>query len=96
MGTASLPMLVWSAHFFAIYGFTALACAREMSGLVPWVVGVASVGALAVLIAVGVAAGVRVARAARLEDSLALGLAGLAIVAVVWESSSLPWIAACA
>lgn len=96
MRTASLPVIVWSAHFAVIYGFTAVACARQMSAAVPWVVGAASAAALAALIALAVPAGLRAARAARLQDFLALGLAGLASIAVAWESSSLLWIAACA
>lgn len=96
MGTASLPVIVWSAHFLLVYGFTGLACARELSAAVPWVVGLASAAALAALLALAVPAGMRAARRARLEDVLALGLAGLAMIAVAWESSSLLWIAACA
>jgi hypothetical protein len=96
MGRASLPIVVWFAHFALIYGFTGLACARHMSAVVPWVVGVASAAALLALIAVAVPAGMRAAQTAQLQYFLTLGLAGLAIVAIAWETSSLLWIAACA
>lgn len=96
MGRAALPVIIWAAHFAAIYGLTALACARQMVALVPWVVGVASLFAIAALLALAIPAARRVLRGAELADSLAAGLAGLALVAVVWEASSLFWVPACA
>lgn len=92
MGIAILPIAIWAVHFTASYGFTAFACARQMSGAVPWVVGVASALALAALIAIAV----RSAGASRLPDALAAGLSGLAMIAVVWEASALIWVPACA
>lgn len=96
MGRAALPVFIWAAHFAAIYGLTALACARQMAALVPWVVGVASALAIAGLLALAIPAGLRTLRGSRLADSLAAGLGGLALVAVVWEASSLFWMPACA
>lgn len=92
MGIAILPIAIWAVHFTVSYGFTAFACARQMSGAVPWVVGVASALALAALIAVAV----RSAGGSRLPDALAAGLGGLAMIAVVWEASALIWVPACA
>ena len=91
-----LAVLVWSAHFAIIYGFTALACARQMIAAVPWVVGAASAAALLALAAVVVPAGLRAARAPSLADFLALGLGALATIAVAWETSALLWVPACA
>jgi hypothetical protein len=96
MLAASLPVIVWAAHFAVIYGFTTLACAREMAVAVPWVVGAASLAALIVLGAIAVPAGMRAARTHQLPDFLAVGLGGLAVIAVVWEGSSPLWISACA
>jgi hypothetical protein len=96
MWRACLPAVIWAAHFGAIYGLTALACARQMAALVPWVVGLASVIALAGLLALAIPAGLRALRSARLADSLAAGLGGLAMVAVAWEGAALFWVPACA
>jgi hypothetical protein len=95
MGAALLPVLVWAVHFALIYGFTALACARQATALVPWVVGIASVTAVAGLLLLAVPAGRRALRGFQLADSLAVGLGGLAAIAVVWETSALVWVPAC-
>jgi hypothetical protein len=51
--------MVWGAHFGILYGFTALACARQFHeagwlglGVVPWVVIVATVAAVGTIVAV--------------------------------------------
>jgi hypothetical protein len=95
MGYVVLPIVLWAAHFTIAYGFTAFACARHMSATVPWLVGAATVAALLALAAVAVPAGVRAARTAQLHDFLALGLGGLAAIAVAWEASALIWVPAC-
>jgi hypothetical protein len=95
MGAVALTIVLWAVHFTAIYGFTAFACARQASGAVPWVVGAASAAALLALAAIAVPAGLRVSRAALLPDYLALGLSGLAMLAVVWEASALIWVPPC-
>lgn len=87
----TVPVAIWAVHFAAIYGFTALACARSMAGAVPWVVGLASLAALAGLLVLAVSA----ARKSSPSGSLSLGLGGLAAIAVVWETSALPWVPAC-
>ncbi len=96
MGRAALPVIIWAAHFAAVYGLAALACARQAAALVPWVVGVASAIAVAALLALAIPAALRSLRTSQLADSLAAGLAGLALLAVVWEASSLFWVPACA
>ena len=96
MGRIIPPIVLWAAHFAIAYGFTALACARHMTAAVPWVVGAVSVAALLGLIGIALPAGVRASRTAQLADFLALGLGGLAAIAVIWEASSLLGIAACA
>jgi hypothetical protein len=57
----SAGIFVWGAHFAILYGFTGLACARRLDeagavwvGLIPWVIGLATViaaAAAAVLVA---------------------------------------------
>jgi hypothetical protein len=95
MGAVILTIALWATHFTVIYGFTALACARHMATAVPWVLGGASAAALLALAAIAVPAGIRVSRTALLPDCLALGLGGLAMIAVLWEASSLIWVPAC-
>jgi hypothetical protein len=95
MGAVILTIVLWAAHFAVIYGFTALACARQMATAVPWVLAGASAAALLALGAIAVPAGIRVWRTALLPDCLALGLGGLAMIAVLWEASSLIWVPAC-
>ena len=91
-----MTVVVWSAHFAVVYGFTAFACARGMAGAVPWVIGLASAAALIALAAIAVPAGVRAARTAEFSSFVTVGLGGLAVIAIAWETSSLPWIRACA
>jgi len=95
MGAVILTIALWAAHFTVTYGFTAFACARQMGAVVPWVVGAASAAALLALAAIAAVAGIRVSRTALFADYLALGLSGLAMLAVIWESSSLIWVPAC-
>ena len=38
--------IAWALHFAAVYGATALACARGASGLVPWTIGAATLLAM--------------------------------------------------
>jgi hypothetical protein len=95
MRVATLTVLVWLAHFGVSYGFTALACARQMTSAVPWVVGAASMVAFTALMALAIPAGARAARTSELPDFLAVGLGGLAAIAVVWEASPLLWVPAC-
>ena len=95
MGAVILSIGLWAAHFAVAYGFTALACARQMAAAIPWVVGAASIVALLAAAAIAVPAGVRAARTSRFADFLGAGLGGLAAIAIAWEASSLLWVPAC-
>lgn len=90
--------LIWVAHFLFIYGFTGLACARpdwagsKLMGLplIPAVIVIATAIALAALVMVVVRTRKpRVASAAitdpRFSRQVALGGAGLAAIAVLWQ-----------
>ena len=91
-----MPIVLWAVHFTAAYGFTALACARHLTAAIPWVVGLVSLATFIALMAIALPAALRVARSSQLADFLALGLGGLAGIAVAWEASSLLGVAACA
>jgi hypothetical protein len=76
-------VVVWALHFAAIYGTTALACARGAPELVApaiaWLTAAAA-AALAMVLA-------RAWRRRRVFDQwLAAALAAIALVAVVWEA----------
>jgi hypothetical protein len=95
-------LLIWAAHFLVIYIFTALACARRFAdlswlgiGVVPWVIGAATLAAAAVtLVVIGLAV-----RDARLNTSrnnmnnmssfvpwMTAAFGGLALMAILWEA----------
>lgn len=76
-------IVVWAAHFLAIYGFTALACARGFGHAAPTAVIVAGVVAAAALAAIVVRAWTR---RASFEDWLSGAIASLALVAVAYET----------
>ncbi len=90
--------LVWAAHFLAIYGFTALACERMGTpgwfgvGAVLWFVGAATLFATAVLLVTIVVAVRDGRRAASLPEPSSFvhwftaAIAGLALLAVLWET----------
>ena len=91
--------LVWAAHFLAIYGFTALACERNVAtegwfgiGIVTWFIAAATLAAVtALLVTIGVAVrdGAR-ARSAPAPSAfvhwLTAAVAGLVLLAVLWET----------
>lgn len=86
----SSGVLIWAVHFTAIYGFTALACALGWSslrwlgvGVLPWTIGAATLAAVAALTAV-IASALRTGTAEFIEWMMA-ALAGLALVAVLFE-----------
>ena len=88
----SAGVIVWALHFAAIYGYTALACARGWTGLVAPVVGAATVlaaGAMLVLIVLGWR------RRRVFEHWLSAAIAALALVAIVYEGITPLWIAPC-
>ena len=93
-----VPPLVWAAHFLAIYAFTALACARQGTtgwfgvDAVPWFVGAAMLvasGVLLVMIGLAVRDGRRAASSPEPSGFvhwLTAAVAGLVLLAVVWET----------
>lgn len=76
-------VVVWAAHFLAIYGFTALACARGFGHAAPSAVAVAGVVAVAALAGIILRAWTR---RAHFEGWLSGAIAFLALVAVVYET----------
>jgi hypothetical protein len=79
----SAAVVVWALHFTALYGGTALACARGM----PQVVLPAITGAtLAAAVALAVIAVRGWSRRAVFEHWLSAALAAVALLAVLWEA----------
>jgi hypothetical protein len=76
----SAGAIVWAAHFMLIYGLTGLACARGLPGIVPWAIAVATA------LAVAAAVALLLVRSADFAGRVASGVAGLALVAIVWEA----------
>ena len=89
MGFASVTLriaagpLAWILHFAAIYGATAIACARGAPQAVPWAIGIATVAAAAACLAVIAR---HWPRHADFESWLAAGLAGLALFAILFQA----------
>jgi len=91
----SAGLLIWAADFLFLYVFAALACARGFDdaivlgiGAVPLAVGVATTIASAVTGAVLISAlrgDEQGPSSSRFLQRLALGLAVLALVAIVWN-----------
>ena len=75
--------IVWTLHFTVLYGFTALACVRGLAGAVPWVAGGATLLALGALVLITLR---HFGRRGEFNAWLTLALAGLALVAVVYET----------
>jgi hypothetical protein len=81
--------LVWVAHFTVGYGAVALVCARGLSslqwasvGVVAWTMVTLAAFALLALAAIVCAHG----RRTGFVDRLAVGIAALAALAIVWET----------
>jgi hypothetical protein len=84
--------IVWSLHFAAIYGITALACARSVPQVIPWTIGIATAfafAAAAALIVLGL-------RAAGFAGWMTAAVAGLALIAIAWEAVPVFVVPACA
>lgn len=75
--------IAWAAHFLAIYGFTAVACARGFGHWTPAAIGVATLLAGAAC-TWAIVAGMRHREA--FERWLSAMLAAAALVAIVWEA----------
>ncbi len=94
--------LVWAAHFLAIYGFTALACARNAGvSVVVWFI-------LAVTLFAGAVLGVTIGLALRdgrfspsltglaeFLHGLTITIASLVMLALVWEALPALFIPVC-
>jgi hypothetical protein len=76
----SSGVIVWALHFTAIYGFTALACARGFGASAPWVVGALT------LLAAAAAIGIIVTHlSSEFSRWISAAVAGAALIAIVWE-----------
>ena len=84
--------LTWAVHFTLIYGITALACARGVPRAVPWAIAIA--GALAVAVTFAVLQRSRRERHTFVGWMTAVS-AGLALVAVVYESLPVVFLPVC-
>jgi type IV secretory pathway TrbD component len=91
-------LLVWGAHFGLVYVITALACARRFYalewqgiGLVVWVVAIATLAAIASVLAIALPVWRHIRRhgapdpTSAFIDWLTVAFGGLALVAIVWE-----------
>jgi hypothetical protein len=92
--------LVWAVHFLAIYGFTALACARGFAaaqwlgvGVLAWAIGAATVVALAA--ATAIIASTRRTPVIGFTEWFTAGVAALAMLAIAWETLSAAMVPAC-
>ena len=98
---------VWALHFLAIYGFTALACARNArTGLlgidaVPWLVGGATVVAASLLLST-IWTAVRDGRRRASTDAtvfvhwLTAATACIVLIAIAWETLPIFLVPVCA
>jgi hypothetical protein len=84
-------VLIWALHFTAIYGFTALACARGFAAAAPWAVGVATAVA-------AVAAAAVLVTNLRTEFTrwMTAGIAAFALVGILWEGLAAFLVSPCA
>jgi hypothetical protein len=78
----SAGVIVWILHFAFVYGVTALACARGLPAVVPWVIG----GATAVAGTACLALIAREWRRPGFEAWLTIGLDATALLAILWET----------
>lgn len=88
----SAGVLVWALHFTFVYGFVGYACARGLEGTLPWAVGLATAAA-AGLAAALLVRGLR--RRSGFEDAVGAGLAGFALLAILWEGASILLVTSC-
>jgi hypothetical protein len=85
--------IVWGAHFAAIYGITALACARGLASQVPWAIGIATIVAVGVLLFL---IWISCKDLSVFANWLGAAVAGLALLAIVWEAVAVLLVPACA
>lgn len=74
---------IWALHFAAIYGFTAVACARRLPGPVPLAVAFATLVAAAACALIVIA---ELRKPQGFESWMTGGLAAVALLAIVWEA----------
>lgn len=89
----SAGVLVWALHFGVLYGFTALACARGFPGAVPWVAGGATLAALAAIALLFLR---EIPGRAEFVAWVSVAVAGLALVAVLYQTVPLFLVPVCA
>jgi hypothetical protein len=97
----SAGVIVWAAHFAAIYGYTGVACARRYTqsgatwvAFAPWVIG--SVTVLAAVAALFLMAPlVRRGRSLTFLEWLNGSVAALALAAIVLEGLAVLWLPPC-
>ncbi|HEX2197519.1 MAG TPA: hypothetical protein VHG88_02695 [Burkholderiales bacterium] len=79
----SSGVIVWALHFAAVYGFTALACARGFGAQAPAVTAIAT--AVAAVLAIAI-----ILRNLNDEFSrwISAAVAGAALLAILWEGLS--------
>jgi hypothetical protein len=97
MTLAVAPLLIWAAHFFFCYAWTAAACQRGGDPAVA--LGVASVlalGAAALLLAGALRPVCRAPRPVRLIVWVHFASAALALAAIVWTCVPMLMLAGCA
>jgi hypothetical protein len=94
-------ILVWAAHFAILYGFTGLACARRLEesgavwvGLIPWVIGLATVIAAAAA-AVLLVPVVRAPSKTPFVEWVSGWTAAFALVAILLEAAAVFWVPWC-
>ena len=89
----SAGAIVWALHFAALYGITALACARGFAGQVPWAIGIATLVAIGLVLFV---IWISFKDIGAFANWLSAAVAGLALLAIVWEAFSVLLVPACA
>jgi hypothetical protein len=89
----SCGAIVWAAHFMAIYGITALACARGSPSLVPWAVAIATIVAVGLLFFL---IWVSFKDIGAFGNWVSVAVAGVALLAIVWETVPVLLLPACA
>jgi hypothetical protein len=85
-------VILWALHFGAIYGYAGLACARGWERSVTPVVAALTVAAALAATAFMVV----LRRREGFEHAIAIGLAGFALLAIVWEGASVAFLVPCA
>ncbi|MEN8260236.1 MAG: hypothetical protein ABFS02_06570 [Pseudomonadota bacterium] len=102
-------LMIWGAHLLVIYSFTALACARRFwqlnwlgIGVVPWVIGAATLVAVAV-ISIITAQSIRFLResdsrenASRFLHWMTAAIGLLSLLAIVWNALPVLMVPICA